>query len=228
MPFSKLGLSAKALEGVRASGYTEQILTNMYYGAQSKVFTFAEVAQEADLAMAVPEATPTQKVELALMLREMAGAAGDPSLAVPYIPAALAASQGSTDEELAGRRLRLEVDHALLVEKDTDKAVALRKRTLPEGWQEDPDQLNSFAWWCFENKINLDEAADLAKRGVELAADDGQRANILDTAAEVCAARGDCGEAVALIKRAVELAPDRQYFKDQLARFEAMRAEKKC
>lgn len=216
---------ARQMDPAGASGYTEQILTNMFYGAQSKAFTFAEIAQEADLALASPEATPAQKVELALMLRQVAGQAEDPGLAVPYITAALTASKDGADEELARGRLRLEVDYALLVEKDADKAVALRKRTLPEGWQEDPDQLNGFAWWCFENKVNLEEAADLARRGVELAADDGQRANILDTAAEICAARGDCGDAVALIKRAVELAPDKKYFQDQLARFEAMRAE---
>lgn len=219
---------AREMDPAGAPGYTEQILNNMYYGAQEKIFTFADVAKEADLAMAYPEATPVQKVELALMVREIAGASGGVEQAVPYITAALDASRGSTEEGLVARRLRLEVDHALLVEKDAVKAVTLRKRTLPEGWQENPEALNGFAWWCFENKVNLDEAADLAKRGVDLAADDGQRANILDTAAEICAARGECAEAVELIRRAVELAPDKQYFKDQLARFEALQAENKC
>ena len=92
---------------------------------------------------------------------------------------------------------------------------------------DDPAALNNFAWWCFEHNVNLEEAEELALRGVELATDDDARANILDTAAEICAARGDCAEAIARIKRAIELSPDKEYFKTQLARFEKELAEKK-
>ena len=99
---------------------------------------------------------------------------------------------------------------------------------MPEGWREDPGQLNNFAWWCFENNTNLDEAEELALHGVEIATSDGDRANILDTAAEICAARGNCDEAIARIKQAIELSPDRNYYKDQLARFEKDQAENNC
>ena len=60
--------------------------------------------------------------------------------------------------------------------------------------------------------------------GARLTTDDGERANILDTAAEICNARGDCSKAVQLIKEAIELDPDKVYFQDQLVRFESLQA----
>jgi tetratricopeptide (TPR) repeat protein len=98
---------------------------------------------------------------------------------------------------------------------------------LPEGWMEDANELNNFAWWCFENEVNLEEALELAIKGAELAENDSARANVLDTAAEICNALGNCEEAIVKIKKAIELDPDNDYFKDQLARFEEITAEKK-
>ena len=48
---------------------------------------------------------------------------------------------------------------------------------------------------------------------------------ILDTLAELCNLAGDCGEAIATIDRAIEQDPDRDYYKEQRARFEAILAE---
>jgi tetratricopeptide (TPR) repeat protein len=80
------------------------------------------------------------------------------------------------------------------------------------------------AWWCFENAVKLDEAEELARRGVKLAEAPGDKANILDTLAEICNARGNCPEAVVYMRQAVELNPEREYFKKQLERFEALAA----
>ena len=98
--------------------------------------------------------------------------------------------------------------------------VRLERDRLPEGWEENPDQLNRFAWWCFENDVNLEEAQELALKGVELAETDGQKANILDTAAEICNALGNCDEAIVLMKRALEDEPTSEYYAEQLTRFE--------
>ncbi len=208
---------ARGLDPDRAGYFTEQILTNMYYGSRSKAFTFDEVATEADLALAQPDVTRDQKEELAAMISGMARAMDAPEKAVPYIKAALAEDIG--DAEPSETRLSLMVENALLVEHDTDKAVKLRKQLLPDGWQDDPDQLNSFAWWCFQNGVNLDEAEKLALHGAEIADDDATRANILDTAAEISAALGKPDDAVAHAKRAAELDPDKDYFQQQVERF---------
>ncbi len=208
---------ARSLDPDHAEGYTEDILTNMYYGARSKAFTFDEIATEADLALALPTTTLEQKENLAAMVSGMARSMGTPERAVPYIKAVLQEDAG--EEGPSDTRLSLMVENALLVEHDEAKAVSLRKQLLPEGWQDDPAQLNSFAWWCFQNGVNLAEAEQLALHGAELAADDAERANILDTAAEISAARGNPDQALEHAKRAAELDPDKDYFKQQVDRF---------
>jgi tetratricopeptide (TPR) repeat protein len=111
-------------------------------------------------------------------------------------------------------------DYALLVQEDEAKAIELKKEAQPDNWREDANALNNFAWWCFERKVNLDEAADLAQKGIELAEPGRQKANIYDTLAEICNLSGDCGKAVDLIRLAVAEDPENEYFQKQLARFE--------
>ncbi len=63
----------------------------------------------------------------------------------------------------------IELNYTLFVIKDTDEAIKIKKSTLKEGWENDPNAINSFSWWCFENKINLKEAKELGRRAVKLA-----------------------------------------------------------
>ncbi|RKZ14127.1 hypothetical protein DRQ50_09515 [bacterium] len=205
---------------VAGAVYTEGIMTNMYYGTRMGQFTFDEIDAEARLVLDNPMAPLEARMGVSTMMVSLAGATGNGPKAVPYLETAMKISEGATDEDILGMRAELAVDHALLVEKNADKAVQLKHASMDEGWQEDPSALNEFAWWCFENDVNLEEAEEMAIKGIELAATDGERANILDTAAEICNARGNCEDAIARIKQAIELDPDKEYFRDQLDRFE--------
>ncbi len=217
---------ARELDAANAVEYTHEILMSMYYGSRDGMFTFDEVEAEAKMVLVSGEASVSEQIELTMMLRNMARNAGIAERAVPYIESALKASKDSTDEKIVRSRTHLEIDYALLVEKDSQKALKLFKSTLEEGWMENANKLNNFAWWCFENNVNLEEAQAMALKGIELAETDGGQANILDTLAEICNKLGDCEEAVDHMKRAVELDPDKQYFQDQLVRFEKALEEK--
>lgn len=216
--------SARKFDPDNAAEYTSEILTNMYYGARSGAFTLDAVASEADIVMAAPTSSAENKLDVAIMVSGMATQMGNVERAIPYITAALKATEGRP--ELAEGRMGLEIDYALLVEKDTSKALELKRKSMPDGWQDDPNALNNFAWWCFQNKTNLEEAKTLALRGVDITPDEGQKANILDTAAEICNAMNNCQEAVELMQRAVAISPDRNYYKTQLAKFEAVLKDK--
>jgi len=219
---------ARELDPDNANEYRDQILMSMIYGMEDESFTMDEVIAKAQPVMDSDETPVTDKLELAMMMKYFAGKNGQIEKAVPFIEAAWAASESTTDEEaIKFRDKYLAVDHALLVEKNTAKAVDLYRSRMPEGWKENADELNRFAWWCFENDINLEEAQKLIHKGVELAESDGQRANILDTAAEICNALGNCDEALEHIKTAIELDPDREYFQEQLVRFEKFAEDKK-
>lgn len=132
----------------------------------------------------------------------------------------------ASGEELSPGLVRdVELKTLLWVDKDPDAAVAYKRASMPEGWMEDPSSLNSFAWWCFENRVNLPEAQTLALRGAELAEPGADQAQILDTAAEICNALGNCDEAIELIRLAIEQEPTNAYYGEQLARFEEIQAQ---
>lgn len=219
---------ARDLDPSRADDMTRNIFTYMFYGAEGGGFTFEEMKSEGDRVLAAAGTTAADKVELSAMMLQLARAQDRLADGIPYLESGLAAAEGLPEDSPAARTIRgLKVDHALLVEKDAAKAVGLRKAMLPENWEQEPRRLNQFAWWCLENEVNLEEAEALVLRAVELSQDDGDRANYLDTAAEICLKRGNCEEAIARIKRAIELVPDREYFKEQLAKFEAELARTK-
>ena len=195
----------------------------MYYGSDD--FTFDEVDAEARPLMTDAGKPVADRLELTMMMAMVAKGKGEAERAAWYLETAMGLPFDAEDEDVVSSRGMLAVDHALLVEKDKDKAVALKRESLEEGWRDDPRQLNRFAWWCFENKVNMDEALELALRGFELAEDDGAKANVLDTVAELCNELGNCGQAVEYMKQAIELSPDREYYKKQLAKFEEALAE---
>lgn len=221
--------TAAGLDPAGAADYEESIVSYTFYGTRGDepAFGLDDLTAVARPAFDREGQTPQGKLMLASMVTTVARGAGRPEVAVPYLRDAMAATAGTADEDLAKSRARLEVDHALLVENDPAKAVVLKKGTMPEGWLEDANRLNSFAWWCFENQVNLQEAEQMALKGLELAESDEQRATILDTAAEICNKLGNCDEAIARINRAIALDPENAYYKEQLAKFEQAKAEQK-
>ena len=99
-----------------------------------------------------------------------------------------------------------------------ETALALRRDHLSLEWRNDAEALNSFAWWCFEHNVNLVEAESLARRGVKLT-NGTERANILDTLAEIVNARGRRDEAKRLIDKALKLDPKSDHLVGQKVRF---------
>jgi thiol-disulfide isomerase/thioredoxin len=188
------------------------------------LFAAEEVTRAADAVVASGAASPDDLVGVVQYMRSVAGKTGKPSAVVPYLGPALAATAG--DASFAAEHERLRIDHALLVTGDKDEAVSLKRAAMPDGWRDDASQLNSFAWWCFESGVALEEAEMLARRGAELAAPGNERAMILDTAAEICNARGNCDDAVELMRQAVAEAPDGEHYRKQLTRFEEIRASR--
>ena len=84
---------------------------------------------------------------------------------------------------------------------------------------------NNYAWMCACAKRKLEFVERHAKRAVERRPNS---AGYLDTLAEVYFAQGDFDQAIATIKKSIELVPTREYYHEQLARFkEAKRTQQK-
>jgi tetratricopeptide (TPR) repeat protein len=134
-------------------------------------------------------------------------------------------SQKVSDDDLQRYKTRLEIMYVLYIEKDQYKAVSLKKGTFEDGWGDNPSDLNSFSWWCFQHQVNLEEAEKLAGRAVKLAEPGNGRGNILDTLAEIVNLRGRPSEAVSLMEEAVKGEPDNEYFQKQLEKFRNLSGE---
>jgi tetratricopeptide (TPR) repeat protein len=207
--------------------YSLEIFDAIFYGARrDQGFTFEDTRAAADRVVASTTSAPADVLDMAYMMSYAASNAGEPAAVVPYLKAAFERSEGVDDERVVSRREGLAPLHALYIEKDEAKAVELKKAAMDEGWMDDAGALNSFAWWCFEHRVNLPEALELADRGIELAEPGRQKAMILDTAAEICNQLDDCQRAVELTQRAINEDPDNDFYKQQLERFEERLAQK--
>jgi len=200
--------------------YSTEIFMVAYDGFRNDEVTKAQMVKAAERVLAWEGRSPADVIWIARYMTTVGRQENDYEIFVPFLKAAVSESENVADETIVKMRQGLMVDHALYVEKDIDAAIALRKERLPAGWEQNPDALNAFAWWCFENKVNLEEAEQMARNGVELAEPGSSKAMILDTLAEICNLRGSCKDAVLYIEMAIENDPDRQYFRNQRYRFQ--------
>jgi tetratricopeptide (TPR) repeat protein len=216
-----LALYTRALELDPAGPYLYPIFeqTAALQGRDGSGLTLADVKAAADAALASPTGTPDNKVDLAMSMRRVAEREKDMKLIAPYVAAALEATKDVSSGWLVDARKDLLVDEALYVKGDGEAAAKLKRQAMPEGWMTDAGQLNEFAWWCFENNVNLADAETLARKGVELSKPGEERAQVLDTLAEILNLGKKSGEAVKLIEQAITEDPTEDHYKKQLERF---------
>ncbi len=218
---------AGQLDKSAGAKYDVQAFHNVAMGSWKGTYTMSDVKQHADVVFASNHAVETDLLKCAKTMAKVAAVSGEGDAHLPYLTAAVERTADSKDETVQKYRAVLLPDYALHVEKNADRAVELKKAAMYEGWKENANELNNFAWWCFQNNINLDEAEKIARQGVELAAAGTEKANILDTLAEICNAKGDCGDAVNLIEMAMAEAPENEYFKKQHVRFQELVAQQR-
>ncbi len=206
------------------TNYAAFIFNSMAYGNYYQLYSSDQVRAQADIVLTSDNRSDKDLLKVALSMYKISLREGEKSLFVPYLKVAVEQTADSQDEGVVEKRAKLIPEYTLYVSKDVDRAVALRKAAMPDGWLEDANQLNIFAWWCFQNEVNLTEAETMARRGIELAPAGREKANILDTLAEVCNLSGDCGEAVEYTRLAIAEDPENEYFQEQLVRFEQLLA----
>lgn len=206
---------AMELDPSQAPELRKQVFLSMYYGQRSGEFSPEQIVSAGREIADAPDCSADDLLLVAEVTRNFA----EPDEYVPILKKALAATADSDDPELQRAWKFLRVDEALLIDHDKDEALRRRRAMMPDDWRDDPDVVNEFAWWCFQNDVNLDEAYDLALKAAEKNDDPTKKANILDTAAEIAFKRGDRDRAVELETRAVALAPGRKGLEKNLERF---------
>ena len=210
---------ARKLTTADAGSYDYRIFDAMVGGLRSGQFEPGQIVPAAEAAVAYPGCEPMQKIMVAYYMQRVADKAGDNGLMKPFLEIAIRDTESSDDPEVVEGRGYIMPAYLLHVAGDPEAAFAARKKQLPEDWHDNPDALNQLAWWCFENGVNLEDAMQLALRGVELEQDPEAKANILDTAAAISNARGDNAAAVEMMEKALELNPESEPFKEKLEEY---------
>lgn len=203
--------------------YKYELFENKCLGARYDEFTLADATDAADAVLASDASTDLELISVHNRMSWLATRTNQPGIERPYLKAAYEAA--IRNPEFARTADRLAIEYTFYVEQEPEKAIELKWASMPEGWQESPDQLNSYAWWAFEHHADLQRAEMLAAKGAELAEDGQARAQILDTQAEICNAIGNCDEAIAIMERAIEADPESSYYRKQLERFRKIAAE---
>ncbi len=210
--------TAMELDKNSARYHLFDIFENTCDGYERDMFTFEEALAAADKVIENGDVDAESKVQAAVMIVPLIIENSRMELLGKYLDAGINAA--GEDGGLAGKKTQLVINKHIYISGDTAKAIELKKQSMPKDWQNDASRLNSFAWWCFENKINLKEAEKLARRGVELAKPGKEKAMIADTVAEICFARKNKKEAVKFAKLAAAEDPENKFYKKQVERFE--------
>jgi tetratricopeptide (TPR) repeat protein len=203
----------------RRKGVPALLFKTAYRGLGNGDFTIEQCTAVAEEIMSDEQVRTEDALEITERLARVVNDIGEETV-IPLFRLAHIIVEKDNSDELYIRRQRFYGNYAMIVEKDPARAVGYKRETMPEGWKDNAGHLNSFAWWCFENNVNLEEAEELSRRSVELAEPGRTKANCMDTLAEIVNLRGDTEQAALLIRDALAIDPDNEYLKNQLVRFE--------
>lgn len=219
---------ARALDPVeaRAADVLMPLARTVYDGAGRGQFSLADAGVILAEVLQDPEAQASHALAISEWLFQaiQRGHAPVDPLA-PILTLAHPMVLAANDASLRLRRQSVLIDYAYHVERDAQKALRLKRESMPAGWTSDPNGLNDFAWWCFLHRVNLTEAEALARRAAELTPPGPDLANCLDTLAQITHQHGDTRAALALIERAIQQNPGDAYLKEQETRFRTVLAE---
>lgn len=207
----------KAQELDPGSDYSYEILNNIIYGVRQDAFTYEDAVRAAEVVFSHDNIE--NQVYAAGRMSRLANRLEKTDEMTKYLERGIEAAGKTTDEEILRSATTIKIDYNLYVTGDKNKAIELKKSTYDEGWTEDPGRLNSFAWWCYVENVNLEEAEKLAIKAVELSEPGHEKAMILDTVANLCKAQGKMDDAIKYMEMAVAEDPDDEGFKETLEKF---------
>jgi tetratricopeptide (TPR) repeat protein len=206
-----------------AADYSYSIFDNISKGVSRKIFTYNDAADAAEKVFAGDNTKDI--VFTASRMSSLARWSKKTDEMAKYLDRGIAVDVTEDNEQVNYTLTSLKIDYNLYVTGDSAQAVELKKSTFDKGWTENANSLNSFAWWCFENLVNLEEAEELSRKAVALSEPGSDRAMILDTVARICKARGKLDEAIEQMKQAVADDPNNSDYSKALAEFESEKGE---
>jgi tetratricopeptide (TPR) repeat protein len=198
--------------------YSFEIFKNTANAVWTDMIPFDSVLPAADAVLVSKQASVKNIIKVGQLMARLGRKMNKTDRIGKYLKTGIDATAGSGPTYKASRD-DLMADYALHVKGDTVEAVRIKKGSMGEGWNEERDKFYSFAKWCLERKINLEEAEMHTRRTVNLVYPGQYRARVYGTLAAICEARGDIRGALRSMELAVEQQPDSEYYNEQLNQY---------
>jgi len=198
--------------------YSFDIFKNMANSVWNDMIPFDSVLPTADAAQSSKQATVDNIIKVGQLMARLGRKTDKTDRIEKYLKAGIDAAARSGTSQKASLD-DLTADYALHVKADTAGAVSIKKESMGEGWDQERDKFYSFAKWCLEREINLEEAEMHTRRTIDLVYPGQYRARVYGTLAQICEARGDLNGAVRSMEMAVEQEPDNEYYSEQLNKY---------
>jgi tetratricopeptide (TPR) repeat protein len=206
--------------------YSLEILKNMANACWKDLIPFDEVIPAADAVLKSRFGNTDRLIKLAQIMGRLSQSKSKTDQIERYLKAALKATSDSAAAGLKQSHESIRADYTLYVEKDTAKAVEIKKASMDQGWENDRDKFYAFAKWCLERRINLDEAEMYVRKTVNLVYPGKYRAKVYNTLADIYDAMGSTDEAIKFIQMAIEQDSANEYYPEKLERFKNKTSKK--
>jgi tetratricopeptide (TPR) repeat protein len=164
---------------------------------------------------------------VARLIGNVARKTGNTSEIARYLKAGIDITSGRDDIRSREWHALFAGDWALYVDHDTAGATSIEKENLGAGWENNPGRFYSYARWCLERKINLDEAETYARQAVDRASEGKFKASILVTLSGIYEARGKISDAAGAMETAAQQDPDNSWYASEAKRLRDLASEKK-
>ncbi len=216
---------AETLRNGPGAGFSYDIFKNSANAVWNEKAEYEIVFPVADTALALGKRNARNVIGVARIMSRMSRKFERTDSLEKYLQAGIAAAKNSTDPKLNESQYSLNADMALQIDSDTAQAISIKKQGMGANWDSDRDKAFSFAKWCLERKINLEESESIARKTVRLVHPGVYRARVLSTLAHILDARGKTDEAIATVLQAIEQNPDDPYYSKQLKRLKGETVE---
>ncbi len=195
--------------------YFYDIFANSANAAWSDMLSFEEVLPVADSIIYSSRKDNKTIIRMAQAMSRLTRKLEKEEYVKKYLQAGLDAAAVSGNRNNDDTHASLLIEYALQVENDTIKAITKKKESMGADWTKNPEKFYNYSKWCLERKVALSEAEFLAKKAAHLAKGAEFKAQVYNTLAEICYARGNLEEAIKIMDLAIEQDPGNTQYQDR-------------
>ena len=206
---------AEANENKEVSSYTMRIFQSFANGAWHNKLPFDSVLPAADMLFDNPNSKAADIIRATRMVSNVARRKNRTDQIKKYLIAGIKLTKEKNNKKSKENYYLFGADYALYVAHDTVKAIAIKKKGMGKDWKQILKTYYPFAKYCYDRRINIDEAYELCIAVTERVQEDKYRAKVFSLLAKIKEYNGDFEAAMNFVDRAMTNDPDNEYYPTQ-------------